>query len=112
MHVYACSRAHYLLPNGGRNDELLFGHRLCDDKFAIFSRCDIARSRLLDMVSNGFKEANDEFMNLLQGKEEPNEDEMFTLISSLKKVECFSGAHNMGQWKIWESKYYIVLTTI
>jgi len=83
--------------------------RLCDDKFAIFSRCDIARSRLLDMVSNGFKEANDEFMNLLQGKEEPNEDEMFTLVSSLKKVECFYNPHNMSQWKIWESMFDILV---
>ena len=27
--------------------------RLCDDRHAIYSRCDIARSRLLDMVSKG-----------------------------------------------------------
>ena len=26
--------------------------RLCDDRHAIYSRCDIARSRLLDMVSH------------------------------------------------------------
>ena len=26
--------------------------RLCDDRHAIYSRCDIARSRLLDMVSS------------------------------------------------------------
>ena len=40
--------------------------RLCNDKFAICSRCDVARSRLLDMVSNGYKEATDDYMNLLQ----------------------------------------------
>ena len=83
--------------------------RLCDDKFAIFSRCDIARSRILDMVSNGFKEANDEFMNLLQGKEEPNDDEMFKLVSSLKKVESCYNAHNMNQWRIWETMFDILL---
>jgi len=38
------------------------------------------------MVSNGYKEAIDDYMNLLQGKEEPNEDEMFKLVSSFKKV--------------------------
>ena len=60
--------------------------RLCNDKFAIFSRCDVARSRLLDMVSNGYKETIDDYMNLLNGREEPNEDEIFKLVSSLKKV--------------------------
>ena len=60
-------------------------------------------------MSNGFKEANDEYMNLLQGKEEPNEDERFNLVSSLKKVECFYNPHNMSQWRIWESMFDILL---
>ena len=59
------------------------------------------------MVSGRYKEAVDEFMNLLNGKEEPNEDEIFGLVSSLKKVECFINCHNMGQWDIWESKSLI-----
>ncbi len=56
------------------------------------------------MVSGRYKEAVDEYMNLLNGKEEPNEDEMFNLVSSLKKVDCFINCHNMGTWDIWESK--------
>jgi len=79
--------------------------RLCDDSHAIFTRCGIARSRLLDIISNHFKEANDEYMNILLGKEDPDEDEMFNLVSSLKKVECFSNAHSMSQCKIWESMF-------
>jgi cohesin complex subunit SA-1/2 len=57
------------------------------------------------MVSGRYKEAVDDYMNLLNGKEEPNEDEMFSLVSSLKKVDCFTNCHNMGHWDIWESKY-------
>ncbi len=83
--------------------------RLCNDRTAIFSRCDVARSRLLDMVSNGYKEALDEYMNLLHGREEPNEDEMFKLVSSFKKVEAFSNCHNMSAWNIWESMYDLVV---
>merc|ERR1719414_2769538 len=79
--------------------------RLCDDSHAIFTRCGIARSRLLDIISNHFKEANDEYVNILLGKEDPDEDEMFNLVSSLKKVEWFSNAHSMSQCKIWESMF-------
>ena len=48
-------------------------------------------------------------MNLLQGKEEPNEDEMFNLVSSLKKVEYFYNPHNMSQWRIWDTMFDILL---
>lgn len=82
--------------------------RLCNDKHAIFSRCDVARSRLLDMVSRNYREAIDEYMNLLHGKEEPTEDEMFKLISSFKKVEMFSNCHNMSHWSIWDSMFEVV----
>ena len=77
---------------------------LCDDKFAIFSRCDIARSRLLDMITNKYREIVDEYLNLLIGREEPTDEEMFVLKSTLKKVECFYGCHNLSQHNIWQSK--------
>jgi cohesin complex subunit SA-1/2 len=77
---------------------------LCDDKFAIYSRCDIARSRLLDMVTNNYKESVDEYTNLLIGREEPNDDDKFSIKSSLKKVECFYSCHNLNQRGIWQSK--------
>ena len=83
--------------------------RLCNDKYAIFPRCEVARSRLLDMVSNGYREAIDEFTNLLMDKEEPNEDELFTLVSSFKKVEAFSNCHNMSTWNIWESMFDVLV---
>ena len=64
------------------------------------------------MVSGRYKEAVDEYMNLLNGKEEPNEDEMFNLVSSLKKVDCFINCHNMGTWDIWESKLLHIVTCL
>lgn len=60
------------------------------------------------MVSGRYKEAVDEFMNLLNDTLEPNEDEIFGLVSSLKKVECCTNCHNMGHCDIWESKSILI----
>ena len=82
--------------------------KLCDDQFPIFSRCETNRSRLLDMVSNRYKESLDEFTNLLTGDEEPDQDELFALVSSLKKVSIFYNCHDMGSWNIWPGLLEIV----
>ena len=81
---------------------------LCDDQFPIFSRCETNRSRLLDMVSNRYKESLDEFTSLMSGDEEPDQDEVFALVSSLKKVSIFYNCHDMGQWGIWPGLLDIV----
>ena len=39
---------------------------------------------------------------LYTGEEEPNDDERFALISSLKKVSIFYNCHDMGKWNIWD----------
>lgn len=39
--------------------------------------------------------------NLLQN-EEPDEDEIFALVSSLKKVAIFFSCHNLGPWNLWD----------
>ena len=82
--------------------------KLCDDQFPIYSRCDTNRSRLLDMVSNKYKESLDEYTNLLSGDEEPDEDETFALIYSLKRVSIFYNCHDMGQMRIWPGLLDIV----
>ena len=83
--------------------------KLADDQFPIFSRCDTSRSRLLDMVCNKYKESLDEYTNLLSGNEEPDQDETFALISSLKKVSIFYNCHDMSQMRIWPGLLDIVL---
>ena len=81
---------------------------LCDDKFAIYSRCDIARSRLLDMITNQYLEVKEDYSNLLLGSEEAQDDELYMLNSKLKKVECFYACHNMSQHGIWQGNFYFV----
>ncbi|RXG56416.1 Cohesin subunit SA-2, partial [Armadillidium vulgare] len=85
---------------------------LCNEDFAIYSRCDIARSSLLDMIVSKYKEAHDEYITLIDGEEEPDEDETFALISSVKKVSIFYSCHNMGSCNVWDSLYKNITYTI
>lgn len=74
--------------------------------FYIFlNRCDVARSTLIDSIVNKYKEAIDEYRNLIEGDEEPDEDEIFNVVQSLKKVSIFYSCHNMNPWGIWDSLY-------
>jgi cohesin complex subunit SA-1/2 len=38
-------------------------------------------------------------------EEEPDEDETFNLVHSLKKVSIFYACHNMGAWRIFDSLF-------
>ncbi|XP_065348255.1 cohesin subunit SA-2-like [Cloeon dipterum] len=78
---------------------------LCCENLAIYTRCDVARSTLIDMIVNKFKESLDEYNSLIEGDEEPDEDETFSLVHSLKKVSIFYACHNMGAWRIYELLY-------
>lgn len=40
---------------------------LCTEGNAIFTRCDVARSTLIDMVVNKYKEAVDDWRSLIEG---------------------------------------------
>jgi len=42
---------------------------------------------------------------LIEGNEEPDEDEIFNVVQSLKKVSIFYSCHNMNPWGIWDSLY-------
>lgn len=76
---------------------------LCTEGNAIFTRCDVARSTLIDMIVNKYKEAMDDWRTLIEGEETPDEDETFNVVYSLKKVSIFYNCHNLGHWNIWDS---------
>ena len=40
--------------------------------------------------------------------EEPNDDEIFALVSSLKKVAIFWSCHNLGPWNLWDPLFNAV----
>lgn len=78
---------------------------LCTENSAIFTKCDIARSNIIDQCVNRYKEAIDDWRNLIDGEEVPNEDEIFSVVVSLKKVSILYSCHNLNPWGIFDSLY-------
>lgn len=78
---------------------------LCTEGTAIYTRCDIARSNIIDQCVNRYKEAVDEWRNLIAGEETPNEDETYSVVVSLKKVSILYSCHNLNPWNLFQSLY-------
>lgn len=78
---------------------------LCTEGSGIFTKCDIARSNIIDQCVNRYKEAIDDWRNLIAGEEKPNEDEIFNINVSLKKVSILYSCHNLNPWGIFDSLY-------
>lgn len=74
---------------------------LCSEGHSLYTRCDVARSTIVDMIVASYKDAIDDWRNLLLGEETPNDDETFNVVSSLKKVSLFYACHNLNQWNLW-----------
>lgn len=80
-------------------------HILCSEGSAIFTRCDVARSNIIDQCVNRYKEAIDDWRNLIAGEEIPDEDEIYNVIISLKKVSILYKCHNINPWNLFDSLY-------
>lgn len=78
---------------------------MCVEGHAIFTRCDIARSTLIDAIVNKYKGTIEEYRATVDGNEEPDEDDLFNVTQSLKKVATFYSSHNMNPWEIWDSLF-------
>ncbi|XP_055537217.1 cohesin subunit SA-1 [Wyeomyia smithii] len=78
---------------------------LCTEGSAIYTRCDVARSNVIDECVNRYKEAIDDYRNLIAGEETPNEDEIYNVNISLKKVSILYSCHNLNPWNLFDSLY-------
>ncbi|XP_055376196.1 cohesin subunit SA-2 [Condylostylus longicornis] len=78
---------------------------LCTEGTATYTRCDIARGNIIDQCVNKYKEAIDDWRNLIAGEELPNEDEIYTIIISLKNVSILYSCHNLNPWNLFDSIY-------
>uniref|UniRef100_T1IZS7 SCD domain-containing protein n=1 Tax=Strigamia maritima TaxID=126957 RepID=T1IZS7_STRMM len=76
---------------------------LCCEDYTIHSRCDVGRSTLIDQLVNKYKEALDEYRATIDASEVPDEDLVFDLTSSLKKVGIFNHCHNLAHLNVWDS---------
>uniref|UniRef100_A0A3Q3AZ93 Cohesin subunit SA n=1 Tax=Kryptolebias marmoratus TaxID=37003 RepID=A0A3Q3AZ93_KRYMA len=82
-------------------------HYLCNDEFTIFNRVDIARSQLLDELVDKFNRLLEDF---LQEGEEPDEDDAYQVLATLKKISAFHNAHDLSKWDLFTSNYRLLST--
>ncbi|XP_025837464.1 cohesin subunit SA-1 [Agrilus planipennis] len=78
---------------------------LCSEGHSLYTRCDVSRSTIVDMIVSSYKDAIDDWRNLLLGEETPNADETFNVVSSLKKLSLFYACHNLNQWSLWNTLF-------
>lgn len=57
------------------------------------------------MIVASYKEAIDDWRTLIMGEETPNDDEIFNVVSSLKKVSMFYACHNLNTWNLWNTLF-------
>ncbi|KAM8835623.1 cohesin subunit SA-2-like [Synchiropus picturatus] len=82
-------------------------HYLCNEEFTIYNRVDIACSQLLDELVDKFNRLLEDF--LLEG-EEPDEDDGYQVLSTLKKITAFHNAHDLSKWDLFTSNYRLLNT--
>ncbi|KAM4726572.1 cohesin subunit SA-2-like [Anableps anableps] len=82
-------------------------HYLCNEEFTIFNRVDIARSQLIDELVDKFNRLLEDF---LQEGEEPDEDDAYQVLSTLKKITAFHNAHDLSKWDLFTSNYSLLST--
>lgn len=78
---------------------------LCTEGSAIYTQCDVARSNIIDECVNRYKEAIDDWRNLIAGEEQPNEDEIYNVRIHLKKVSILFSCHNLNHWNLFNSLF-------
>ncbi|KAM9005119.1 cohesin subunit SA-3 isoform 7-T8 [Sarcophilus harrisii] len=71
---------------------------LCDPEFTFFSRVDFARSQLVDLLTDRFQQ---ELEELLQGSY-LDEDEVYNMTATLKRLSAFHNAHDLTRWELYE----------
>ncbi|KAI5128138.1 Cohesin Subunit Sa-3 [Manis pentadactyla] len=77
---------------------------LCNPEFTFFSRVDFARSQLVDLLADRFQQ---ELEELLQSSF-LDEDEVYSLAATLKRLSAFYNAHDLTHWKLYDPCYRLL----
>lgn len=77
---------------------------LCDEDQAIYSKCNVIRSSILDDLVQKFNESMQKFEEL----SEVDEAEMYPLIIALKRLSAFAENHNIIQYDIIGNTFTIL----
>uniref|UniRef100_A0A8D3E201 Cohesin subunit SA n=1 Tax=Scophthalmus maximus TaxID=52904 RepID=A0A8D3E201_SCOMX len=78
---------------------------LCSEEYTIMNRVDIARSQLIDEMTDRFAHSVEE---LLQEAEEADDDDIYNVLSTLKRLTAFHNAHDLTRWDLFGSCYRLL----
>jgi len=78
---------------------------LCNEGYSISGKCNVAKSTLIDNLVQKYKVS---FQDFFQEGEEPDEDDAYALMASLKRIYAFFCCHDLNGWNLWDSLFAIV----
>ncbi|XP_051252331.1 cohesin subunit SA-1a [Dicentrarchus labrax] len=78
---------------------------LCSEEYTIMNRVDIARSQLIDEMTDRFTHSVEE---LLQEAEEADDDDIYNVLSTLKRLTAFHNAHDLTRWDLFGNCYRLL----
>uniref|UniRef100_A0A3P8ZNI6 Cohesin subunit SA n=1 Tax=Esox lucius TaxID=8010 RepID=A0A3P8ZNI6_ESOLU len=78
---------------------------LCSEEYTIMNRVDIARSQLIDEMTDRFTHCVED---LLQEGEEADDDDIYNVLSTLKRLTAFHNAHDLTRWDLFGSCYRLL----
>ncbi|KAL7849373.1 hypothetical protein SRHO_G00209960 [Serrasalmus rhombeus] len=78
---------------------------LCSEELSIMNRVDIAWSQLIDELTDRFSHAVEE---LLQEGDEADDDDIYSVLSSLKRLAAFHNAHDLTSWDLFGNCYRLL----
>ncbi|XP_069474122.1 cohesin subunit SA-1 [Ambystoma mexicanum] len=82
---------------------------LCSEEYTIQNRVDICHSQLIDELVDRFNHSVEE---LLQEGEEADDDDIYNVLSTLKRLTCFHNAHDLTKWDLFGNCYRLLRTGI
>uniref|UniRef100_A0A8C5NBH1 Cohesin subunit SA n=1 Tax=Gouania willdenowi TaxID=441366 RepID=A0A8C5NBH1_GOUWI len=78
---------------------------LCSEEYTIMNRVDIARSQLIDEMTDRFTHSVEE---LLQEAEEADDDDIYNVLSTLKRLTAFHNSHDLTRWDLFGNCYRLL----
>uniref|UniRef100_A0A672QBP2 Cohesin subunit SA n=1 Tax=Sinocyclocheilus grahami TaxID=75366 RepID=A0A672QBP2_SINGR len=82
---------------------------LCSEEYTIMNRVDIAHSQLIDELADRFNHSVEE---LLQAGEEADDDDIYNVLSTLRRLTAFHNAHDLTRWDLFGNCYRLLRTGI
>uniref|UniRef100_A0A4W3JK17 Cohesin subunit SA n=1 Tax=Callorhinchus milii TaxID=7868 RepID=A0A4W3JK17_CALMI len=82
---------------------------LCSEEYTIQNRVDIARSQMIDELVDRFSQSVED---LLQEGEEADDDDIYNVLSTLKRLTAFHNAHDLTKWELFGNCYRLLKSGI